>query len=140
MKRYKISIFILILGFTFRSFAVDDVIASNDVMTMDDVYSKLETRLNLTDQQSEKFKPVFFEHREKLQNILKQHGMDLDTGSFEKKIGIRQLRAIKKDMDRLNRSTDNQLADILNKEQIKEYKKIQERQRDDLRDRLMNRR
>ena len=100
----------------------------------------LETRLNLTDQQSEKFKPVFFEHREKLQNILKQHGMDLDTGSFEKKIGIRQLRAIKKDMDRLNRSTDNQLAGILNKEQIKEYKKIQERQRDDLRDRLMNRR
>ena len=79
MKRYKISIFILILGFTFRAFAVDDVIASNDV------YSKLETRLNLTDQQSEKFKPVFFEHREKLQNILKQHGMDLDTGSFEKK-------------------------------------------------------
>ena len=66
--------------------------------------------------------------------------MDLDTGSFGKKIGIRQLRAIKKDMDRLNRSTDNQLADILNKEQIKEYKKIQERQRDDLRDRLMNRR
>ena len=66
--------------------------------------------------------------------------MDLDTRSFEKKIGIRQLRAIKKDMDRLNRSTDNQLADILNKEQIKEYKKIQERQRDDLRDRLMNRR
>ena len=53
MKRYKISIFILILGFTFRAFAVDDVIASNDVMTMDDVYSKLETRLNLTDQQSE---------------------------------------------------------------------------------------
>ena len=84
MKRYKISIFILILGFTFRAFAVDDVIASNDVMTMDDVYSKLETRLNLTDQQSEKFKPVFFEHREKLQNILKQYGMDLDTGSFEK--------------------------------------------------------
>ncbi len=50
---------------------------------MDDVYSKLEANLDLTEEQSEKFKPIYFDHRERLQNLLKKNGIDIYTGSFE---------------------------------------------------------
>lgn len=134
MKLNLISIFLIIFSLS------SAVIAENDVITMDDVYSKLEANLDLTLEQSEKFKPIYFDHREKLQNLLKKNGIDLYTGSFEKRIGIRQLRSIKRSMDKLYRANNAQLVGILDKEQIKEYKKIQEKQRVDLRDRLMNKR
>jgi hypothetical protein len=134
MKFCLISIFLFIFSLSSK------VIAEDDVITMDDVYSKLEANLDLTEEQSEKFKPIYFDYREGLQNLLKKNGIDIYTGSFEKRIGIRQLRSIKRGMDKLYRANNAQLVGILNKEQIKGYKKIQEKQRVDLRDRLMNKR
>lgn len=132
MKHFLISILLIIFSISFS------VIAEDDLTSMDDFYSKLEANLDLTNEQSEKFKPIYLDYREKLQNLLKKNGIDLYTGSFENRVGIRQLRSIKRGMDKLYRANNVQLADILNKEQIREYKKIQEKQRVDLRDRLMN--
>jgi len=134
MKLNLICIFLVIFSLSSK------VIAEDDVITMDDVYSKLEENLDLTEEQSEKFKPIYFDHREEVQNLLKKNGIDLYTGSFEKRIGIRQLRSIKRGMDKLYRANNAQLVGILNKEQIKEYKKTQEKQRIEIRDRLMNNR
>ena len=134
MKLYLISISLIIFSLS------SAVIAEDDIIIIDDVYSKLEANLDLAEEQSGKFKPIYFDHREKLQNLLKKNGIDLYTGSFEKSIGIRQLRSIKRGMDKLYRAYNAQIADILNKEEIKKYNKIQEKQRVDLRDRLMNKR
>ena len=134
MKLNLICIFLIIFSLSSK------VIAEDDVITMDDFYSKLEENLDLTEEQSEKFKPIYFDHREEVQNLLKKNGIDLYTGSFEKRIGIRQLRSIKRGMDKLYRANNAQLVGILNKEQIKEYKKTQEKQRIEIRDRLMNNR
>jgi hypothetical protein len=134
MKLNLICIFLIIFSLSSK------VIAEDDVITMNDVYSKLEENLDLTEEQSEKFKPIYFDHREEVQNLLKKNGIDLYTGSFEKRIGIRQLRSIKRGMDKLYRANNAQLVGILNKEQIKEYKKTQEKQRIEIRDRLMNNR
>jgi len=134
MKLNLICIFLIIFSLSSK------VIAEDDVITMDYVYSKLEENLDLTEEQSEKFKPIYFDHREEVQNLLKKNGIDLYTGSFEKRIGIRQLRSIKRGMDKLYRANNAQLVGILNKEQIKEYKKTQEKQRIEIRDRLMNNR
>ena len=134
MKLNLICIFLIIFSLSSK------VIAEDDVITMDDVYSKLEENLDLTEEQSEKFKPIYFDHREEVQNLLKMNGIDLYTGSFEKRMGIRQLRSIKRGMDKLYRANNAQLVGILNKEQIKEYKKTQEKQRIEIRDRLMNNR
>jgi hypothetical protein len=134
MKLNLICIFLVIFSLSSK------VIAEDDVITMNDVYSKLEENLDLTEEQSEKFKPIYFDHREEVQNLLKKNGIDLYTGSFEKRIGIRQLRSIKRGMDKLYRANNAQLVGILNKEQIKEYKKTQEKQRIEIRDRLMNNR
>ncbi|MGA1066501.1 MAG: hypothetical protein EBS81_07615 [Gammaproteobacteria bacterium] len=134
MKLNLICIFLIIFSLSSK------VIAEDDVITMDDVYSKLEENLDLTEEQSEKFKPIYFDHREEVQNLLKKNGIDLYTGSFEKRMGIRQLRSIKRGMDKLYRANNAQLVGILNKEQIKEYKKTQEKQRIEIRDRLMNNR
>jgi len=134
MKLNLICIFLIIFSLSSK------VIAEDDVITMNDVYSKLEENLDLTEEQNEKFKPIYFDHREEVQNLLKKNGIDLYTGSFEKRIGIRQLRSIKRGMDKLYRANNAQLVGILNKEQIKEYKKTQEKQRIEIRDRLMNNR
>ena len=134
MKLNLICIFLIIFSLSSK------VIAEDDVITMNDVYSKLEENLDLTEEQSEKFKPIYFDHREEVQNLLKKNGIDLYTGSFEKRIGIRQLRSIKRGMDKLYRANNAQLVGILNKEQIKEYKKTQEKLRIEIRDRLMNNR
>lgn len=134
MKLNLICIFLIIFSLSSK------VIAEDDVITMDDVYSKLEENLDLTEEQSEKFKPIYFDHREEVQNLLKKNGINLYTGSFEKRMGIRQLRSIKRGMDKLYRANNAQLVGILNKEQIKEYKKTQEKQRIEIRDRLMNNR
>jgi hypothetical protein len=134
MKLNLICIFLIIFSLSSK------VIAEDDVITMDDVYSKLEENLDLTEEQSEKFKPIYFDHREEVQNLLKKNGIDLYTGSFEKRIGIRQLRSIKRGMDKLYRANNAQLVGILNKEHIQEYKKTQEKQRIEIRDRLMNNR
>jgi len=134
MKLNLICIFLVIFSLSSK------VIAEDDVITMNDVYSKLEENLDLTEEQSEKFKPIYFDHREEVQNLLKKNGIDLYTGSFEKRIGIRQLRSIKRGMDKSYRANNAQLVGILNKEQIKEYKKTQEKQRIEIRDRLMNNR
>ena len=117
MKLNLICIFLIIFSLSSK------VIAEDDVITMDDVYSKLEENLDLTEEQSEKFKPIYFDHREEVQNLLKKNGIDLYTGSFEKRIGIRQLRSIKRGMDKLYRANNAQLVGILDVEQIKEYKK-----------------
>lgn len=53
-------------------------------------------------------------------------------------MGFHQLRAIKKDMDKINKQAENQLSGVLNKEQIDEYKKMQEEQRIEMRARLKN--
>ena len=41
-------------------------------------------------------------------------------------------------MDKINKQAENQLSGVLNKEQIDEYKKMQEEQRIEMRARLKN--
>ena len=56
------------------------------------------------------------------------------------KVGFRQLRGVKRDMDKINKQVERQLAGVLNKEQLKEYKRIQEQQRAEMRARLQGKR
>ena len=66
MKHFLISILLIIFSISFS------VIAEDDLTSMDDFYSKLEANLDLTNEQSEKFKPIYLDYREKLQNLLKK--------------------------------------------------------------------
>jgi hypothetical protein len=96
------------------------------------------SRLKLTDNQNDQLMPIFLDIFQKRQSIMKKNGVDLKSRSSGERIGMMQLRSVKKDMDKLNKQTMKQLEKVLNKEQLNEYKKFQEEQRDEMRKRLRN--
>ena len=106
------------------------------VSASDNVYSTIKNRLNLTDEQSEKFEPIILDQWEKRLAVMKKHGINRDLSLSEKKIGLRQLRAVRKEMDKINKEIEKQLANILSKEQMDEYNNIQEENRVEMRMRL----
>ncbi len=103
------------------------------VSASDNVYSTIKNRLNLTDEQSEKFEPIILDQWEKRLAVMKKHGINRDSSLSEKKIGLRQLRAVRKEMDKINKEIEKQLANILSKEQMDEYNNIQEENRVEMR-------
>lgn len=121
--------YLVIIAITFISLSID-VTASNDV------YSLIKDRLNLTEEQSEKFEPIILYQWEKRMAVMKKHGISLESNLSKKKIGFRQLREIKKDMDKINKEIEKKLIKVLNNDQLVEYKKIQEENRIEMRARL----
>ena len=118
----------------------EKVITGNSLSTNNVNYltSEIKVRLNLTDEQTKQFVPIFLKHTENRLGALEKHGFNPYSLSYGKKMGFHQLRAIKKDMDKINKQAENQLSGVLNKEQIDEYKKMQEEQRIEMRARLKN--
>ena len=121
--------YLVIIAITFISLSID-VTASNDV------YSLIKDRLNLTEEQSEKFEPIILYQWEKRMAVMKKHGISRESNLSKKKISFRQLREIKKDMDKINKEIEKKLIKVLNKDQLVEYKKIQEENRIEMRARL----
>ena len=121
--------YLVIIAITFISLSID-VTAANDV------YSLIKDRLNLTEEQSEKFEPIILYQWEKRMAVMKKHGISRESNLSKKKIGFRQLREIKKDMDKINKDIEKKLIKVLNKDKLVEYKKIQEENRIEMRARL----
>ncbi len=121
--------YLVIIAITFISLSID-VTAANDV------YSLIKDRLNLTEEQSEKFEPIILYQWEKRMAVMKKHGISRESNLSKKKIGFRQLREIKKDMDKINKEIEKKLIKVLSNDQLVEYKKIQEENRIEMRARL----
>ena len=96
------------------------------------------SRLNFSDKQNDQLIPIFLDIFQKRQSIMKKNGVDIKSRSSGERIGMKQLRSIKKEMDKLNKQTIKQLEKVLSKEQLNEFKKFQEEQRDEMRNRLRN--
>ena len=121
IKGSKAIVVMIFMSFTF------------DVLAEDDILSKFKARLNLSDEQIQQFAPILTDHREKLLSVMKKQGVNPNPGLLKDKIGFRQLRTIKKDIDKVYKQTEEQLVDILSKEQFHEYKKAQEELRVEMR-------
>ena len=96
------------------------------------------SRLNFSDKQNDQLIPIFLDIFQKRQSIMKKNGVDIKSRSSGERIGMKQLRSIKKEMDKLNKQTMKQLEKVLSKEQLNEFKKFQDEQRDEMRNRLRN--
>ena len=81
--------YLVIIAITFISLSID-------VTAADDVYSLIKDRLNLTEEQSEKFEPIILYQWEKRLAVMKKHGISRESNLSKKKIGFRQLREIKR--------------------------------------------
>ena len=121
IKGSKAIVVMIFMSFTF------------DVLAEDYIFSKFKARLNLSDEQIQQVEPILTDHREKLLSVMKKQGVNPNPGLLKDKIGFRQLRTIKKDIDKVYKQTEDQLVDILSKEQFHEYKKAQEELRVEMR-------
>ncbi|GBC63289.1 hypothetical protein DENIS_4283 [Desulfonema ishimotonii] len=90
------------------------------------IVSEMKTRLSLTDDQAEKILPVIESQTEKGQAL------------FEKarSQGREGRKAMRSEMQALARDTEEQLSAILTDDQMTEYKKMREEQRQKMRQRM----
>ena len=126
--------------FSKANFQIDDKYIDEYSLSKEQVVylNSMINRLNFTDNQNDQLIPIFLDIFQKRQSIMKKNGVDLKSRSSGERIGIKQLRSIKKEMDKLNKQTMEQLEKVLSKVQLNEYKKFQEEQRDEMRNRLRN--
>jgi hypothetical protein len=81
----------------------------------DQIISDMKNRLNLTDEQEAKIRPIIEEQvKNRAALIEKYQGQ-----------GRQGMRSMRNELQELNQSTENQLQSILTKEQMEEYRKMQ---------------
>ena len=117
---------------------------TSDYGEHNDMFFEIQSRLNLTEEQIQQFKPIFIDNFEKRMNLMNKYGINIDNQKTTNNrgmeaIGIRQLRSLKKEMDKINKNAEKQITNIFTKEQINIYKLFQEEQRDVMKDRLIGR-
>lgn len=97
-------------------------------------------RLALTDAQVEQLVPLLVESLQATMAVFEEHGIDLRSmaeGSSSRP-NLRRLRALRGDLDEVQEALYEKIeeADFLSEEQFAEFKKMQEEQREALRERL----
>ena len=117
---------------------------ASDYGEHNDIFLEIQSRLNLTEEQVQQFKPIFVDNFEKRRNLMNKYGINIDNQKTTNNkgmgvMGIRQLRSLKKEIDKINKNAEKQLANILTKEQMNIYKLFQEEQRDEMKEQLIGR-
>ena len=117
---------------------------ASDYSKHNDMFLEIQSRLNLTEEQVQQFKPIFIDNFEKRMNLMNKYGINIDNQKTTNNngmgvMGIRQLRSLKKEIDKINKNAEKQLANIFTKEQMNIYKLFQEEQRDEMKDQLIGR-
>lgn len=117
---------------------------ASDYGKHNDIFLEIQSRLNLTEEQVQQFKPIFVDNFEKRRNLMNKYGINIDNQKTTNNkgmgvMGIRQLRSLKKEIDKINKNAEKQLANIFTKEQMNIYKLFQEEQRDEMKEQLIGR-
>ena len=100
-------------------------------------------RLQLTDEQIDLLVPLLQESFEGTRAVLEEHGIDLGAGRESgRRLNIRQARSLRGDLDEVQEELYEKIeeAGFLSDEQFEEFKKIQEEQREAMRERIRARR
>ena len=126
IKNKKVIIGLILIGISFNYMAQEDMV------------SRFEDRLNLTDEQSIEFEPIIHEHMEKILAMMMKHGINPDQTVLREQINFRLLRTIQREMDEINSQTEQKLYDMLTKEQFNEFKKVQGELRSEMINNLRN--
>ena len=117
---------------------------ASDYGEHNDIFLEIQLRLNLTEEQVQQFKPIFVDNFEKRRNLMNKYGININNQKTTNNkgmgvMGIRQLRSLKKEIDKINKNAEKQLANIFTKEQMNIYKLFQEEQRDEIKEQLIGR-
>lgn len=90
-------------------------------------FAELTERLDLSEEQAEKVKPVMLEHAQNMKALKNKY----------KGKGRREMMKAKAEVDDIDEQTEKKLEKLLSKEQMEEYKKIREERKSRNRRNLM---
>ena len=97
-------------------------------------------RLNLSDEQLEQLAPVLEQSTNAQRTIMASYGIDLDDlndpGAPKQRLGFRQAREMRGEMEAVRANTFGQLEGILTDEQLDEFRRMQEERRAEMRKRI----
>ena len=97
-------------------------------------------RLQLTDDQLQKIAPVLKQSVEARRSILSRYGIDYDAPKRpQEKLGLRNAMSMKRELNAAKIATQMAVSDILTKEQMEEFKRLQEEQKEKFRSRMLER-
>lgn len=97
-------------------------------------------RLQLSDDQIERIAPVLGESLDRQLGILQRYGISADGPSQSgRQLGIREARAMKKELDQARSATLASVGKILTKAQLDEFVRMQDERQDAVRSRIRNR-
>ena len=99
--------------------------------------AQAQARLNLSEEQLDQMAPVLEESLAERRTILSSYGINLDNpGNSSQRPGFRQARAMRGELEAVRADTLARLEGILSKEQLDEFKRMQEEQRAEMRERI----
>jgi len=95
-----------------------------------------EERLQLSDSQKETVRPILKDDQVQRRAILNEYGIDLENIDPDNRPGRRTLLKMRRDMNRVDKQMEKQLASVLTDDQMAEWGALQEERREKMRDRL----
>jgi len=114
-----------------------DTVADNETTErFGSIMDETEERLQLTDSQKETVRPILNDDQMQRQAILNEYGIDLENIDPDNRPGRRTLLKMRRDMNKVNKRTEKQLASVLTADQMAEWGALQEERREKMRDRL----
>jgi hypothetical protein len=104
--------------------------------------AETKARLNLSDEQVEQITPILRSGFETQMAVLEKYGIDLQDVDPDgrKKLGFRDARKLRKEMDAVRANTSDEVENILSDEQFSEYKEIQAERKKKMREMIKERR
>ena len=99
------------------------------------------TRLDLTDAQFERVRPILQAGVEARLEVLREYGIDLRDGPESTgRLGFFQARRLRRDLNGVQERTMDGLDDVLTAAQLEAYEELQAERREAMRERLRQRR
>ena len=95
--------------------------------------------LQLNDEQREAVRPIIEANFEQRLAVLQKHGIDLKTREANKRPSLGKMLKLRKDLGKVGDKTEKELGKVLNDDQMKVWKELEKKRREQMRERLRSR-
>jgi len=119
-------------------FASPLTLAENDrAAQFEQRMEETKARLDLSEEQVDQVAPLLEESIKAQRRILSNYGIEPERRSGPKgKLGLRQARSMRQELEAVRAGTLDELEGVLNDEQLDEFKRMQEKRKAEMRERI----
>lgn len=123
-------------GMAMTAAAQEQRFSDEQIAQIEERVAATRERLQLTPEQQAALEPILTASVEQRLAVLQSYGF---SGEDRPKLSFRQKLSLRNEMQAIREKTESEVAGVLSEEQLAEYKKIQDENREQLRARLQNR-